>query len=184
MGMKVKAADFLYIYDGNRVRIKINAVETTAMIEFFVNDALVYYKPVDNFETKYNLDVEMITDIVLHMEEDSDRWRTEFKPDCKWLIENYKNLVSMERKSQYMFTFPDVKEVFNMFIVEKFDGSVRLEIQNKEDNNRMYIDINMDNGLDVVKEIEKYSNVLHQMVELLASAQSNARESKFGKTQE
>jgi len=183
MGMKVKSADFLYIYDGKRARVKISAVETTAMVEFFVNDALAYYKAIDNFETKYNLDVEMITDIVLHMDEDVARWRSGYEEECKWLVENYKNLVSMERKSQYMFTFPDVKEIFNMFIVEEFDGSVRMEIQSKEDRNRLYVDINLENGLDVIKKIETYSSVLHQMVELLASAQSNAREDKFGKNQ-
>lgn len=160
MSNAVVATNYTYEYMEKYVSVKIGIVEGTAMIEFFLDKNLIYYKPLKKDDFIGDLDDMVIKKVIDVMKLDKERWLN--SSACSWVVTYFDNFNYVSRCASYKFNFVD-EAAISLLVIEDSNKHTRLHVFNDKGKGKIVCDFDVTTGADIIKTAEEYAKSLHKI---------------------
>lgn len=157
MSNAVLGTDYTYEYIDKYVRIRIGVVEGTAMIEFYMDNKLIYYKPLKRDDFLTDLDDMVIKKVIDVMKNDKDRWLC--SSSCSWVVTYFDNFNYVSRNAAYKFNFED-EAAISLIVMEDANKHTRLHVSNDKGKGKIVCDFDVSTGEDIIKTADEYAKSL------------------------
>lgn len=181
MGYVVTSTDYIYEYDEQNVRISIGERSGSSLIQFYVSNRLVYYRPVSEVESEITTDYELIQWVMSNIRGDRDRWLPSYEMYCDWLICNFDVLVYLSRRSRYIFDFEDTGDKHVLDVEDFVDGMVKMRFHKQGGTDKVFCEFNMNTGTDLLNRTESFMILLTRLLEAFKINQSEVGKATLAK---
>jgi len=173
------STDYLYEFEGQNVMIRLSYQSGSAMVEFYVNNRLVYYKPATEVETEISSDYELIKTVLSKIHGDKDRWMPGYEEHCDWLLFHFEDLVSTHRICLYK-TYQENRDIeFRIRIEEYWDGNVKFQLTNSKNTDKISCSFNINSGPDLLSRSAASAEAMTKIFHLLEENQSEMLKATF-----
>jgi len=181
MNTIIVSTDYIYKHEDRNVMIRLGPHGGTSMVEFYVDNRLVYYRPINRSEAEESIDYDLIKYVLSCVHGDRDRWMPGYEADCDWLLFSFDELISTQRVTSYRIHYEPKDVIFYLRVEEHWDGIMKLRLTNSKNTDKISCEFNIDSGLDLMKRSAYSIEVLTALFDVFKDNQTELSKATFNK---